>query len=242
MGSNPARTFSNVLNGHAPWTRDSRVGVKSYARMDRDFASALSPKSKPARAERTDPSLAPPFEFNLTFQPERFWGSGNSVHCLGGAGGAAFRLASSWQLATEVGGCKMVGLEKDLSGDSLTYAVGPRWIGRIRGAWTAQLQVLVGGNKVSEERMYPEKKKLLEAVAIRTDKLPPAHADYTDATESHGFALGTGAGVSYQVNNAITIKVADISYRHSWTNALWGRDYSNSLKFTSGLVLHMGTW
>ena len=43
-------------------------------------------------------------------------------------------------------------------------------------------------------------------------------------------------------NNAISIKVADISYRHSWTNALWGRDYSNSLKFTSGLVLRMGTW
>jgi len=54
--------------------------------------------------------------------------------------------------------------------------------------------------------------------------------------------VGTGAGVSYQVNNAISIKVADISYRHSWTNALWGRDYSNSLKFTSGFVLSMGTW
>ena len=61
----------------------------------------------------------------------------------------------------------MVGLEKDLSGDSLTYAVGPRWLGRIRGGWTAQLQVLVGGNKVTEERMYPEMKKLLEAIAIR---------------------------------------------------------------------------
>ena len=242
MGSNPARTFSNVLNGHAPWTRDSRAGVKSYARMDREFVTAMSPKSKPARAETTDPSLAPPFEFNLTFQPERFWGSGNSTHCLGGAGGAAFRLASSWQLATEVGGCKMIGLEKNLSGDSLTYAAGPRWIGRIRGGWTAQWQVLLGGNKVSEERMYPEKKKLLEAIAIRTDKLPPVHADYTDATETHGFSVSTGGGVSYQVNNAITIKVADISYRHNWTDTLWGRDYSNSLKFTSGFVLHMGTW
>ena len=90
--------------------------------------------------------------------------------------------------------------------------------------------------------MYPEKKKLLEAVAIRANKLPPTHGDYTDETESHGFAVGTGAGASYQVNNAISIKVADISYRHSWTNALWGRDYSNSLKFTSGLVLRMGTW
>ena len=78
MGFNPARTFSNVLNGHAPWSRDSRVGVKSYARMDPEFATAMPQKSSPARAETADPALAPPFEFALTFQPERFWGSGKS--------------------------------------------------------------------------------------------------------------------------------------------------------------------
>jgi len=210
--------------------------------MDPAFASAMPQRARQARTEDERPALAPPFEFALTFQPERFWGGGKNADCLGGAGGAAFRVASSWQLVTELGGCKMVGLEKDLSGDSLTYSVGPRWVGRIRGGWTAQWQLLAGGHKVTEERMFPELKRLLSANAIRANSPPPVHADYTEETESHGFALATGGGVSYRVNNAISIKVADVSYRHSWTNALWGRDYSNSLKFTSGFVLSMGTW
>lgn len=68
------------------------------------------------------------------------------------------------------------------------------------------------------------------------------NGDYTQETESNGFAVATGGGVSYQLNKALSIKVADLSYRHSWTSPLWGRDYNNSLKFTSGLVLRMGTW
>jgi len=136
----------------------------------------------------------------------------------------------------------MTGLEKNLSGDSLTYAAGPRWLGRIGGGWTAQLQVLLGGSKVTQERMYPGKKSALEALSLRDNKPPPTHGDYTEETESNGLAIATGGGVSYQVNNALSIRVADLSYRHNWTNTLWGRDYSNSLKFTSGVVIRMGTW
>jgi hypothetical protein len=136
----------------------------------------------------------------------------------------------------------MMGLENNVSGDSLTYLVGPRWFSRIRGPWSASLQVLAGGNKITAERMYPGLKKLLEAAAARANKEPPVHEDYTDTTESNGFSLSAGAGLNYELTAAVTLRVADISYRHNWTNALWGRDFSNSLKVSSGIVLRLGTW
>ena len=238
---NPARTFSNVVGGRAPWSRESRLGVKSYDPAAERLYSSGRSKTK-APSEIPDTSLAPPFEFALTFQPERFGDGAKSASCLGGGAVAGFRLAPSWQLITDVGGCKMTGLETNLSGDSLTYMVGPRWLARIRGPWSAHLQVLVGGNKLTEERMYPERKRLLEAAAVRDNKQPPVHADYTDQTESNGFAVASGGGVDYELNRALTIRVADFSYRHSWAAPLWGRDFSSSMKFTSGLVLRMGTW
>jgi hypothetical protein len=241
-GLNPSRSFANVLNNKVPWSRTTRAGIDTYARMEPQYSTAASRRQKPAGGDETPDPLVAPFEFTLAFQPERFSGSGRPLTCLGGSGSASLRIAASWQLVTEVGGCKMVGLERNLSGDSLTYAAGPRWTTRIHGPWTAQLQLLVGGNKVTEEKMFPELKEALEAAAARDNTTPPSHGDYTQETQSNGFAVSTGGGVSYQVNRAMTIKVADLSYRHSWNSALWGRDYANSVKFTTGFVLRMGTW
>ena len=240
---NPTRTFANVLNARAPWSRDTRLGISSYvAANDRSFGTALYSPAQPSAKTRADTDLAPPFEFAVSFQPERFWGGDGSALCVGGGANAGFRLAPSWQFVTEVAGCKMIGLEKNVSGDSLTYLAGPRWLGCIRGPWTARLQLLIGGNKITEERMYPELKKVLDAAAFRANTAPPSHADYTEATETNGFTVATGAGLNYSLSRALTINVADLSYRHSWTNTLWGRNYSNSLKLSSGVVLRMGTW
>ena len=54
--------------------------------------------------------------------------------------------------------------------------------------------------------------------------------------------MATGGGLHYNLHPALTLRVAELSYRHSWTAPLWGRDYSNGLKWSSGLVLRMGTW
>jgi hypothetical protein len=240
---NPARSFSNFLNGSSPWSRTSRPGVLSYDAIEANrYASARKAEGRPAPADFPDAGLAPPFEFAMTFQPETYLGGGHNGPCLGGGANAGFRVAPSWQLVAELGGCKMTGLEQNLSGDSLTYTVGPRWLGRIHGPWSAHLQVLVGGNKITQERMYPQLKRVLDAAAARNNQEPPSHDEYTDKTESNGFAVATGAGLNYKLNRALTIRVAEFSYRHSCTSPLWGRSYSDSLKLTSGLVLHMGTW
>jgi hypothetical protein len=183
-----------------------------------------------------------PFELAITFQPQQFLGGKNNPACLGGGATTGFRLASSWQLIADVGGCKMMGLEQNLSGDSLTYMVGPRWVSRIHGPWSGYLQFLAGGNKVTEERMFPELKQLLVQAAIWDDQPPPSHDEYTKATESNGLAVSAGGGIHYNLNPVLTWQVAELSYRHAWTSPLWGREYSSGMQFTSGLVLRMGTW
>jgi hypothetical protein len=239
---NPSRSFAYILSGRVAWTRESRPGVASYVPGDeRRFYSSfyhVAAQQQPAR----DSVVVAPFEFAITFQPQRFLGGKNSTACLGGGATTGFRLAASLQLIADVGGCKMMGLEKDLSGDSLTYLVGPRWTNRIRGSWSAYLQFLAGGAKITEERMDPDLKQHLEKIAIRDNKLPPSHDDYTEATERHGFAVATGGGLSYNLSSALSLRVADLTYRHAWTSPLWGRDYSSGLQWSSGLVLRMGTW
>ena len=104
------------------------------------------------------------------------------------------------------------------------------------------MQVLVGGNKLTEELMFPEKKKLLTELAVESGSEPPTPMDYTEQTSTNGFAVSVGGGVQYKLNPALAIRVADISYRHSWVSPMWGRDFSNGLKLTCGFVLRVGTW
>ena len=183
-----------------------------------------------------------PFELSISFQPERFFGGGSSALCLGGGGTAAFRLSQSWQLVTDVSGCKMLGLGTNLSGDSLTYMMGPRWIGRTTGPFSSYVQVLVGGNKLTEELVFPEKKIRLTQEALENGLRPPAPLEFIEQTDTNGFAVSVGGGIQYKLNSALAIRLADFSYRHSWVAPLRGRNFSNSLKVTAGFVLRLGTW
>ena len=245
--ANPSRSFANVLQGAVPWNRTTRSGILAVpTRKDAALLSSASPyRSTQAKAspEIDDTGGAPPFEMNITFQPERFWGAGQSTLCIGGTGTAAFRIARSWQLVADVGGCKFLGLGENLSGDSLSYMAGPRWSSRLWGNWNVEAQFLAGGKKLTEERMFPELKKVLQAAAAQNpDASPRTHDQYTAEVETNGFAIAGGGGVNYRFNRALALKVAEVSYSHAWVKTLWGRDYSNSLKLTTGLVLHMGTW
>ncbi|HTS65830.1 MAG TPA: hypothetical protein VMH28_27600 [Candidatus Acidoferrales bacterium] len=240
-GLNPSRTFANFLNGEAPWHRETRGGILGYAPWEYSMLPSAA-RSGPARPQEIpDITGVAPFEFNMTFQPEVLTGGGKSTPCLGGGGTAALRLAQSWQMVFDVGGCKMTGLQTNLSGDSLTYMLGPRWTVASRGPWSAHVQLLVGGNKLTQELMFPEKKKLLEAAA-KTPEDIPAHSDYTKNADSNGFAVAMGGGVDYRFNRAVGIRVAELSYRHSLAGPVFGREYPDSLKLACGLVLHMGTW
>jgi hypothetical protein len=239
-GMNPSRTFANVLRGEAPWHRDTREGISAYRPLPREVTTAA--RRAPPPPEPLDSPGPPPFELNMGFHAERIGGGGKPVSCVGGGGTAAIRFAPAWQLVVDVGGCNLLGLERNVSGDSFVYMAGPRWTSSGVGPWTAHWQLLVGGNKMTEELMKPERKEFLEQLAVRQGATPPTHEQYTEHAEANGLAVATAAGVDYKLTRALAIRVAELSYRHSWAGPVWGRSYSDSLRLVTGLVLRMGTW
>jgi hypothetical protein len=210
-GLNPSRSFANVLGMRAPWQRNSRDGVFRYA-AENDRYRALREERKPAQLAR-DVST---FEFATEARYERFTGGGPA--CMGGGASAAWRLAPEWMLVAEVGGCKFTGLETNLSGDSLSYLLGPRWTPSAAGRWSPYVQVLVGGNKITHEQTLPDKKRALELVAAQTGATPPTHDDYTIADESNGFAVAAGTGIDLKLGQAVVLRVASVEYSLSYVS------------------------
>ena len=145
-------------------------------------------------------------------------------------------------IVVDINGCKMLDLPTNLSGDSLSYMVGPRWTPSTSGRWNTHAQLLVGGTKLTQERLYPELKAEVIAAAPPADQGYPLHHLYTKNWDTNGFAIAAGTGVDYKINNALAFRVASLEYSHSWTQELNGVNYQNGLQLTTGSVLRMGRW
>jgi hypothetical protein len=222
----------------APWHRYTEPGVFAYRRD----ASRQPTGPKLIRDVVDPPEGVAPFEFGMTSSFRTFAGPGSRGSCIGGGASGAFRLAATWQLVLEVNGCSLTGLEKNVSGDSLSYQIGPRWAPLATGRWSPYAQVLVGGRKLTQETMFPARKRALEVIAEQNDSPPPEHADYTYDVETSGLSLGAGVGVDVTLTSALALQVAKLEYSHSWVSNLGGINYSNDLHFTTGFVIRFGTW
>lgn len=237
---NPSRSMANVMTGELPWHRDDRPGVfKPYpeAAAVKSFMEQAT-----AKVQVNPPPGVAPFEFTVTPSFRQYFGTDAKGSCAGGGASAAMRIATEWQIVVELGGCKLLDLPTNLSGDSLSYMVGPRWTPAASGRWNAHAQLLMGGTKLTQERLYPEERAAVIA-EIAPKKLGNAqHPLYTQDWDTSGFAITMGGGVDYKINNALAFRVASLDYSHSWTNDLNGVNYQNGLQFTTGLVLRMGTW
>ena len=239
-GLNPSRSFANVFNRELPWHRDDRPGVfKPYP--EAAVMKGFMEQATASRVAHPLPGVAP-FEFTVTPNYRAYVGGDAKGSCIGGGGTAAFRVASEWQIVVDVNGCKMLDLPTNLSGDSLSYMVGPRWTPSTSGRWNTHAQFLVGGTKLTQESLYPEEKAIVIAAVPPADQGYPLHHLYTKDWDTSGFALAAGTGVDYKINNALAFRVASLEYSHSWTQDLNGVNYQNSLQVTTGLVLRMGTW
>ena len=239
-GLNPSRSFANVMNRELPWHRDDRPGVfKPYP--EAAAVTSFMEQSTERRVAHPPPGVAP-FEFTVTPNYRAYVGSGAKGSCIGGGGTAAFRVASEWQIVVDVNGCKMLDLPTNLSGDSLSYMVGPRWTPSTSGRWNTHAQFLVGGTKLTQERLFPEERAVVMATDPPADQKNFLHALYTKDWDTNGFAIAAGTGVDYRINNALAFRVASLEYSHSWTQDLNGVNYQNGLQLTTGLVLRMGTW
>ena len=236
---NPARSFANLMSLKYPWYRMNRPAP--HATYSADYY-----KPFPVQERVSPPVGVAPFEFNTMAVVKAYVGSGSQGTCAGGGAGIAFRLAKDWQLAGDVNGCKMSNLPENMSGDSLTYVVGPRWSSQISPRLITHAQFLVGGNKITHELIDPDKKHAAEQLLKDLGKQginvwPPPYAEFAHSWDNNALAVVGGAGVDVKFNNALLLRTT-LDYSHSWNRDLNDFNYRNSLQFSSGLVLNMGTW
>ena len=95
--------------------------------------------------------------------------------------------------------------------------------------------------EVTEERIFPQVKLLLEQAAAGGLRPMPSHHDYTEGTAANGVAITGGGGISFKMNSALAFR-SEFSYQQSWLRPLWGHSFSSALRFSTGLILRMGTW
>jgi hypothetical protein len=240
-GLNPARSMANVMAIEPPWHRDNRPGIRSYDPEDKKLMAALKERNTAPFDVASPPGVAS-FEFAISPQFRTYFGDGHKGSCMGGGGSAAIRLAPQWQMVVDVSGCKLLGLEKNLSGNSLSYLAGARWTNRASARWRPHAELLVGGNKVTQERINPQLKQDLELIAEQAGGPTPPHSAYAQHWETNGFAIQAGSGVDVNLNSALSLRAVSFAYSHSWTNNLNGINYQTGVQVTSGLVLRMGTW
>ena len=240
-GLNPARSMANALALRYPWYRANRPGVRSAELQDSEFMEALGIRNTAAREVLPRRGVAP-FEFNLTAKVKAYMGEDHAGPCAGGGGTGAIRLASEWQFVVDVSGCKLLGLEDNFSGDSLTYVAGVRWTPHTAGRWSPHIEILVGGTKLTQEHIDPKLEAASEAAASKSTPEYEVYPLYAKHWETNGFTVQASSGLDVKLNRALSYRVAKLEYSRSWTKDLNGSNYQNGLQFTTGLVLHMGTW
>jgi hypothetical protein len=167
----------------------------------------------------------------------------SNLSCLGGHGVLGFRLTDFWQWSGEVGGCMLVGQSKGWSGDSLTFMMGPQWNWYSKSRWTPHLHLRFGGQKITGEycQHHGQLPTGLQPGRLCQDQNSPT-CPYAQHFETTGVALSTGAGVDFRLSRALSVRLADLSYVHTWVPSLNGTDFSRGLRFSMGVGLKVGTW
>jgi hypothetical protein len=240
-GLNPARSMANAMSGNVPWHRDDRPGVFKPA-LDAEAVAAGWQRGY--STERVDPPRGvAPFDFSFNVTARQYLRNIDAGTCVGGGATAGFRLSREWQTMIDVGGCRLLEWQAHWSGDSLTFVSGPRWTPDISSRWKPHLEVLFGGLKVTQEYRDPVKEAEAADMPDSNEQQDIAkHNYYTTDWDRTGFAIHAGGGLNVRLTSALELRLANLEYEHNWVAPLNGIQYRNSVQFSGGLVLNMGTW
>ena len=95
-------------------------------------------------------------------------------------------------------GCRSLFLSSERNEPSLTFSTAPGHTPH---------PVLFGGNKLTQELMFPAEKAKLEQLPPGADSGVPDHGQYTRQFELDGFALPAEVGLDLQVNPALGLRL-----------------------------------
>jgi hypothetical protein len=229
---NPPLSFANLMAGQYPWHRETRAGIRDYDGEEYVRSEDLS--SSPGTSES-----APKYEVVASLPTYmRF----EKLSCLGGGGLGAARVTDSVQWTLEVSGCTLHGLPQNWSGDSLTFTTGPKWNISTGGRWTPHFHLRFGGQKVTEEYVDPVLKQQVLSELPKGKSTNSVYDDYTTHYESTGLTLSIGGGADVRLSQALALRVANVEYVRSWLDSWNGADFNRGIRFSSGLILRIGTW
>jgi hypothetical protein len=245
-GLNPSRTAANVLRLELPWYRDTRTNHLGSSRLlsvsssdpQESLGNALIHPAVPSHPV----SEFPRFELSTHYSYTQLsTGKPGSLPCNGGGATANYSLNRWLSLTADVDGCKMLNPGPNISGDSLSYMIGPHLAWRTRAGWTPFVQFLVGGNKISIETMDPSAKPPNTDSVPEID-LPAVHSSYTTQDQTNAFSMRFGAGLDYTVHPALAVRLFEVDDMRTWARPVNDRYYSNNVTFRTGVVLRFGTW
>ncbi len=236
---NPSRSFANLMMFKYPWHRDTRPGVTTYdgkaddsLTQSRDILDLPQDSSDPYGRKRAN------FAFNIPFEVTRF----GRLSCVGGGTTALLPLSNSFDVVIDLSGCKLIGLPQDYSGDSTTYMIGAQWSPKSAGRTVPHVRMMLGGHKIYEEKLDPDLKKELLAEGVKGTYYHDVYLDYTRNWHENGLALSIGAGVDIGINRALGFRLASLDYLHSWLSPLNGSNFQDGFRFSTGLIVNMGSW
>lgn len=244
---NPARSFSNMMRLDVPWRRADRPGIWVYRsseeRQRRELERAASQEQNllPAGASVEPWKQIAPFEFTASTVYSAHPSGASGLNCIGGGATAVWNVGPVHSWVADVGGCKLFTFDPSLSGDILNYRVGSRW-SRRGGRIVPYGQVLVGGKRITVERIPEEYRDEIR----RIEQLPlsqrPPRSDYVDRQQTNGFAFSVGGGLEVPIKNAASLRLASFDYTKAWLPNNSIASYPDSYMVSLGLALRVGTW
>jgi hypothetical protein len=259
--ANPSRSFANFMAFRRPWERYTRLGVTEYDPKAWKAAQAQKQKAatnggvasstflaKPGQNKDGTGPFDLPFKipaFELTAHYDFFHNSptdSRSGSCNGGGATGAFALNRWVSAVIDVSGCQMSFSDPNLSGQSLTYLFGPRFTYRKGDRWSFYLNVLLGGQKLNQQQIFPERIPTGDLTEWNKLTTWEQYAQISEVSEANGFAASVGGGVDLTVNRAFAIRLGNIDHLWSTIGDFNDVSYAHGFRISSGAVLRLGTW
>lgn len=259
--ANPCRSYANFMAFRRPWERYTRLGVTEYDTKAWKAAQAQTQKAAANGQVATSTFLAKPGQhkdgtgpfdlpfkiptFELTAHYDFFHNSptdSSSGSCNGGGATGAFALNRWASAVIDVSGCQLSTSDPNLSGQSLTYLFGPRFTYRKGDRWSFYLNVLLGGQKLNQERIFPD--RIPTGDLTEWNKLDKfvRWAQIAEVSEANGFAVSVGGGVDLTVNRALAIRIGSVDHLWSTIGDFNNISYAQGLRVSTGAVLRLGNW